>query len=324
MRGTGAAHARAALAPPSRPCDEIAMIAALYRTPPALLTLTALMWASNAIMGQLVVGEITPFAVVALRWLLVAGVMWPLYGREVRAHWPSIRAKLGVVVLMAVAGFTGFNTLFYIASIHTTGLNIGILQGAMPVMVMLGAFLAYGDRITRMQAIGAAAALGGVLLVATGGDLQRLAALAFNYGDLLMLAASTLYCIYTVAIRVRPAAPGAALFTMFAVIAAITALPLAAWEAAQPGYPWPTPKGIGLTVFIAIFPSCLAQLFFLRGVDLIGPGRAGVYINLVPIFAAILAVMILGETFAPYHGLALALVIGGIWLTQRKARAKSA
>ncbi|MEO1613051.1 MAG: EamA family transporter, partial [Pseudomonadota bacterium] len=66
------------------------------------------------------------------------------------------------------------------------------------------------------------------------------------------------------------------------------------------------------------FPSCLAQLFFLRGVDLIGPARAGVYINLVPIFAAILAVIILGEVFAAYHGLALALVLGGIWLAQRK------
>lgn len=293
------------------------MIAALYRSPPALLTLTAVMWASNAIIGQLAVGEITPFALVALRWLMVAAVMWPLYGRELRAHWPTIRAKLGVVVLMAVAGFTGFNTLFYIASIHTTGLNIGILQGAMPVTVMLGAFLAYGDRVGRLQMAGVAVTLCGVLLVATGGDLGRILSLAFNNGDLLMLVAIVLYAAYAVALRARPAVPGAALFALFAVIAAVTAAPLAVWEAAQPGYPWPTATGLGLTVLVAVFPSCLAQLFFLRGVDLIGPGRAGVYINLVPIFAAILAVLILGETFALYHALALALVIGGIWLTQR-------
>lgn len=295
------------------------MITTLYRTPAALLALTGMMWASNAIAGQLAVGEITPFALVLLRWLMVAGVMWPLFGDQVRAHWPVIRAKLGVVSFMAIAGFTGFNTLFYIASIHTTGLNIGILQGAMPVMVMLAAFLAYGDRVTRGQAVGVSVTLAGVVLVATGGDMQRLLAFAFNYGDLLMLAAALLYSLYAVAIRARPDVPGVALFTLFSVVAAAAAAPLAIWEAAQPGYPWPTLEGLALTVWVAIFPSCLAQLFFLRGVDLIGPARAGVYINLVPIFTAILAVLILGERFALYHGVALVLVIGGIWLAQRKS-----
>jgi len=69
--------------------------------------------------------------------------------------------------------------------------------------------------------------------------------------------------------------------------------------------------------FVAIFPSCLAQLYFMRGVDLIGPGRAGVFINLVPVFAAALAVGLISEPFAAYHAVALALVIGGIWLAQR-------
>jgi drug/metabolite transporter (DMT)-like permease len=68
---------------------------------------------------------------------------------------------------------------------------------------------------------------------------------------------------------------------------------------------------------VAVFPSCLAQIFYLRGVDLIGPGRAGVYVNLVPVFAAVMAVVLISEPFAPYHGAALALVLGGIWLAQR-------
>ncbi|MEM7547146.1 MAG: DMT family transporter [Pseudomonadota bacterium] len=293
------------------------MIAALYRTPTALLTLTAMMWASNAIFGQLVVGEITPFAVVLLRWVMVAGVMWPLYGQELRAHWPAMREKLGVIILMSVAGFTAFNTLFYIASTQTTGINIGILQGMMPVLVMLGAFAVYGDRVTGRAMIGVAITLSGVLVIASKGDVQRLIDLAFNNGDLIMLVACVMYAAYTVAIRNRPQVPGAALFTLFAVIAAIASVPLAVWEAVQPDYQWPTPTGWALTVAIAIFPSCLAQLFFLRGVDLIGPGKAGLYINLVPIFAAILAVLVLGEVFAFYHALALFLVLGGIALAQR-------
>lgn len=296
------------------------MIAALYRTPVALLTLTAVMWASNAIIGQLAVGEITPATLVLLRWVMVAAAMAPLYGREVIAHWPAIRAKLGLVTLMAAAGFTGFNTVFYIASIHTTGINIGIIQGAMPVVVMLGAFLAYGDRVRPVQAAGVGLTLLGVATVASGGSLEALMALAVNRGDVLMLGAASLYALYTVAIRARPVVPGAVLFTVFSVIAAVAAAPFAAWEAVQPGYAPPTTEGWVLAVLVAIFPSCLAQLFFLRGVDLIGPGRAGVYINLVPVFASGMAVAILGERFGWHHAAALVMVLGGLWLSQRPGR----
>lgn len=295
------------------------MIDALYRTPVVLLTLTAMMWAMNAIIGQLAVGEITPFALVLMRWVMVAGVMWPLYGRQVRAHWPAIRSRMGMVIFMSLAGFTAFNTLFYIASLHTTGLNVGIIQGAMPVFVIIGAFLAYRDKVGPLRMLGVAITLAGVAIVALRGDPAVLAALAFNHGDVIMLIAAVAYSAYTVAIRQRPEAPGAVLFTVFTVIAAISAAPLAIWEATQPDYPWPTATGWMLTVLVAIFPSCLAQLFFLRGVDLIGPGRAGAYINLVPVFASILAVLVLGESFAAYHAAALALVLAGLWLSQRSA-----
>ena len=185
-------------------------------------------------------------------------------------------------------------------------------------MVLIGAVVTFGETVSARQALGVVVTLIGVIVVVSKGDPEVLARFAFNYGDLLMFIAAILYSAYTVAIRNRPDVPGEALFAFFAVVAAIVALPLAVWEAATPGYQWPTPTGWGLTVMVAIFPSCLAQLFFLRGVDLIGPARAGVYINLVPIFAAILAVIVLGEVFAFYHALALALVLGGIWLAQRK------
>ena len=79
----------------------------------------------------------------------------------------------------------------------------------------------------------------------------------------------------------------------------------------------PTLQGLLVTAWIAIFPSFLAQVFYLRGIDLIGPGRAGVFVNLVPVFSAILAVALIDEPFAAYHAVALVLVIGGIWLAQQ-------
>ncbi len=296
------------------------MFARLFANPSILLTLTTLMWAMNAISGQLAVGHVTPYTLVLMRWVLVVAVMWPIYGREVIAHWPTIRSKSGIVILMSIAGFTGFNTLFYVASIHTTGLNIGILQGSMPVVVMLGAFLLYGAKVMALQAIGVATTLVGVAIVASRGDAQVLLDLAFNNGDMIMLIAILFYCAYTLSLARRPDVPPIPLFVVFAVIALITALPLAVWEFFQADYQPPTMQGWAVTVFVAIFPSCLSQIFFLRAIDMVGPSRATVYTNLVPIFTAMLAVLILGEPFALYHALALGLVIGGIMLTQRGSR----
>ncbi|MEM7496933.1 MAG: DMT family transporter [Pseudomonadota bacterium] len=289
----------------------------LNRTPSLLLTLTALFWAGNAIAGQLAKDEVEPFALVLLRWIGVTLLLWPLYGHEVRAHWAVIRPALPRIALMATLGFTCFNALFYAASHSTTGINIGILQGSMPMFVLAGAFLAHGTRVGAVQAVGVAVTLIGVVLVATKGAPARIVEQGVNPGDALMLLACVLYAGYTVALRNRPAIPGRAFFTLMCPIAALTALPFAIGEAVIQGPSLPTAEGWLVTLYVTLFPSCLAQLFFLRGVDLIGPGRAGVYINLVPIFAAFLAVLILGETFALYHAAALGLVLGGIWLSQR-------
>ena len=139
-----------------------------------------------------------------------------------------------------------------------------------------------------------------------------------------MLAACVLYAAYTVALRDRPNMPGVAFFALLALIAALTSLPLVAVEVATGTFRWPTAQGLAVTVWIAVFPSFLSQIFYLRGVDLIGPGRAGVFVNLVPVFAAVLAVGLISEPFASYHAVALILVVGGIWLAQRRARVPEA
>lgn len=290
----------------------------LYDQPAILLTLTTLFWAGNVVAGQLAAGEIAPFQLVLGRWVLVAAAMWWLYGHEVRTHWHLVRPRLGLFLIMGAAGFTGFNGLFYLASLATSGVNVGILQGSMPVFVLIMAYLAYGTRVMPVQVFGVLATLSGVILVATAGEPARLLRLALNPGDAVMLLACVLYAFYATALQQRPAMPGRAFFTLMAVVAAVTSLPCALAEAWISGPPMPTPTGWLITLYVAVFPSCLSQLFFMRGVDLIGPGRAGVYINLVPVFASILAIGLLGQRFAGYHAIALALVLGGIWLAQRQ------
>ncbi|MEM9138264.1 MAG: DMT family transporter [Pseudomonadota bacterium] len=292
----------------------------LYASPALLLVLTTLFWGGNAIAGQVAQGHITPMQLVLFRWIAVALIMWPLFGAEVRAHWPQARPRLGRITVMAILGFTAFNILFYVASLETSGVNIGILQGAIPVFVLLGALLAYGTRITALQGVGVAATLAGVVLIATAGAPLQIIEIGLNRGDAIMLVACMFYAAYAVLLQTRPQVPGVVLFTLMAGIAMITAIPPAIYEAFQPGTTWPTWEGWLICLYVAIFPSCLSQLFFLRGVDLIGPGRAGVYTNLVPVFASILAVGLLGQVFAWYHALALVLVIGGIVVAQWAAR----
>ncbi|MEM7236644.1 MAG: DMT family transporter, partial [Pseudomonadota bacterium] len=253
-----------------------------------------------------------------LRWLAVALAMWLLFGDEVRTHWNVLRPRLPWLIVVATTGFTAFNALFYIAGHSTTALNIGILQGAMPVMVLIGAFIAYRDPVSVIQVLGVGLTLLGVVLIASKGDLDVLLGLEVSTGDALMLIAGACYSFYTVMLRRRPSMPGRAFFTATAIVALASSFPLAAMEAAVGGFTWPTMNGWLITIYVAVFPSCLSQLFFLRGVDLIGPARAGVYINLVPVFASLLAVSILGEAFEMFHAAALVLVLGGIWLAQRK------
>jgi drug/metabolite transporter (DMT)-like permease len=300
------------------PAPAAAQAAArLYQWPSLLLTLTAIFWAGNSVAGRLAVGHVSPMLLVLLRWVLVLTVMWPLYGRQVREHWPEIRPQLFRIVVMAMLGLTGFNALYYMAAHTTTAVNIGILQGSVPVIVLVAAFLTHGTRATLVQIAGVLVTALGVIVVATQGMPLAILNIDLNRGDLIILVACVLYALYTVALRDRPRMSGAAFFTLLALISAVTSVPLVLAEAYVSGLSMPTWQGWLVTLYVAIFPSCFAQLLFLRGVDLIGPGRAGVFVNLVPVFSAILAVVLIAEPFALFHAVALALVIGGIWLAER-------
>jgi len=257
------------------------------------LTLTTLCWGFNAILGRLAVGEVSPMLLVTIRWVGVVLLLMAIARRSLANDWHVLRNHLWVFAFLGAVGFTGFNSLFYVAAHSTGAINIGIIQGSVPVFVMLGALFAYGTRVTALQITGVGITLIGVAVVASRGELERLATLDLVRGDVYMLLACLLYSVYTIALRRRPDVAALSLFCILAVAALITS--------------------IG---FICIFPSFVAQLAFINGVSLIGPGRAGVFINLVPIFAAVLAVLILREPFRGFHAISLVLVLAGIALSE--------
>ena len=279
---------------------------------------------ANGVAARLARDEVPPLMLVVLRWAIVCLTLACLLDasqrRElaalIRAHW----RRLG---WMGLFGYAGFNALFYLAAYHTSAVNLTLLQSAIPALVLAGAALVLGMRIRAAQVVGMGLTFLGVLVISTKGDLAHLSSFRLDIGDAAVLLACLFYAAYTLGLRSRP--PGAALvfFAGMALASLVAALPMGAAEIATGHAFWPTPKGWLVTLFIAFGPSFTGQLCFMRGVDLIGPARAGLTANLIPMTGALCAVVVLGEAFTLADAVALGLGLGGIALSEWSARGAS-
>ena len=293
-----------------------------YSSAPFLLFLATLGWGSNTIASRLAVGEVSPMLLIFFRWGFVVVILLSLYWRQMIDEWPIIRPRLKWLLIMGGCGLSLFNAFFYIAAHSTTAVNLGIIQSTMPGMILLGSFMFFGDRINGLQFSGLLLTLLGVGVIVTQGSLEQLMQLTFNHGDLLMIFACSFYAMYTVGLKSRPKISGMVMLAYFSVTAFLMTIPLMIFESFIYGTVMPGVKGFAVVFYIAIVPSFLSQIFFMRGVDLIGPGSAGLYANLVPIFSAIMAVLLLSEDFAFFHLAAMLLVFGGIGLFEYQSRRK--
>ncbi len=293
-----------------------------YSSAPFLLFLATLGWGSNTIASRLAVGEVSPMLLIFFRWGFVVVILLSLYWRQMIDEWPIIRPRLKWLLIMGGCGLSLFNAFFYIAAHSTTAVNLGIIQSTMPGMILLGSFMFFGDRINRLQFSGLLLTLLGVGVIVTQGSIEQLMQLTFNHGDLLMIFACSFYAMYTVGLKSRPKISGMVMLAYFSVAAFLMTIPLMIFESFIYGTVMPGVKGFAIVFYIAMVPSFLSQIFFMRGVDLIGPGSAGLYANLVPIFSAIMAVLLLSEEFALFHLAAMLLVFGGIGLFEYQSRRK--
>lgn len=288
----------------------------LFANPYILLVLTTAIWGGHSAVSRLAVGEMSPASLTCLRWLIVSSIMLAWTGRDLRRHWPVLRPRVWYLVGMGTLGYTAYNTLLYWSAHDTTAINISIINSAMPAMIFAGALLVHGQTVRPLQWLGLLVSMLGVAVTAAKGDLAVLLDLTINRGDILILIATALYAGYSVLLRDRPLVPSLVFFAALAPAAAISSVILLGVEIAAGAFYLPTWKGWLLLVYVAIFPSLLAQVFFIRAVELIGAGRAGLFTNLMPLFGAGFAMLILGETLAPFHVVALVLVLGGIALAE--------
>ena len=263
----------------------------------AFLLLTTLFWGGNAVAGKLAVGHVSPMVLVALRWLMATVILAILGGRQLAEDWPKVRRNLWLLGALGACGFTFFNALFYTALTYTTAINVAIEQAGMPVLIILINFLLFRLRISWLQVLGVIATMAGVALMACHGDPAQLLALGVNIGDGLMLIAVLLYSGYTVFLRFKPDIHWKSLMLVLPFFALLASLPFAAWEISAGKEILPDVTGWAIALYVVLFPSTTAQILFIRGNEMIGANRAGLFINLVPIFGTLLSVLIVGESF---------------------------
>lgn len=288
-----------------------------------LLTLTALFWAGNAVVGKLAIGHVSPIMLTFLRWTFAAMLIAAIGWRNFRRDWPVIRRNLPLLVTLGIAGFALFNIALYQALLYTSAINVMIEQAGMPMLIVAANFLLFGQRVGPGHIIGFLLSIAGVAVTASHGEPARLLALDVNAGDALMLGAVILYAGFTVALRYKPEIDWRSLMLVMSVTASISALPFLAWEVGSGAAIVPDMRGWAVVLYTVLFPSMMSQVFYMRGVELIGGNRAGLFINLVPVLGAALSVLLLGETFHAYHAVAMVLVLGGIGLAEWSGRRRA-
>jgi len=290
----------------------------LYGQPYLLLFLATLFWAGNAIGGKLAVGHISPFFLTSLRWLIASIVVVPIAYKYLRNDWALIRGRLIFLFALGTIGFSLFNNLMYSALQTTTAMNATIIQAALPASIFLLNFVFYKMNATKYQLIGFPITVVGVVAIVSQGQWQVLSQLRFVVGDILMLLAITCYGLYSVMLNNKPNIHWLSLISVLSLSALLASTPFALVELFNGQLIVPDLLGWLVALYAALLSSVLAQVFWIRGIELIGSNAASLFINLVPVLGTVLAVILLGETPHWYHLLGLALIVGGILLAQIK------
>ena len=289
----------------------------------AMLSLPPLLWAGNAIVGRLCSDLISPFALNLLRWSIAFVVLLPLAWKVLRKDspiWPLWRQYM----LLGLLGIGCYNALLYLALKTSTPLNVTLVSSSMPVWMLAIGRLCWGIAVSRRQLYGALLSILGVVVVMSRGDLHSLLNLRFVAGDLFMVLATIAWAFYTWLLsRTHEPREVKAHWASFLLAQMVFGLLwsalFTAGEVVMGEFRfvagWPL---FAALLFIAIGPAILAYRFWGMGVQRSTPAIAGFFGNLIPIFTALLSILVLGETPHLYHGIAFALIVAGIVVSSRK------
>ncbi len=299
--------------------SPVSRVPATLKSPHLLLMGAAFFWAGNFIVGRALRGDIPPVSLNVWRWTIALIILLPLSFAHLRQYHLLLAEQWKLIVGLGATGIAAFHTCVYVALTTTPAVNALLFLSTAPVVIALLSWLAFGETATLRQGLGILISLLGALVLIARGNSTTLMSLRFNPGDLWMLIAVPMWAIYSVLLKRRPSqVPQLALLTASVIVGLVLLLPLYLWQVGRGETMVMTGANMLGLLYIAVCASVIAFLCWNRGVAEIGPVKAGLFIHLMPVFGAILAVVFLGEAVAFYQIFGAVLVFSGIALTNQR------
>jgi drug/metabolite transporter (DMT)-like permease len=282
--------------------------------PYLILSVAPLCWAGNIVLARGLADLIPPVAFAFWRWTLAFVLILPFTLRQLSQDRKEIARCWKMLLVLAVLGISSFNALLYTAVHTTTAVNGALIQSTMPAVIVLLSLLLYREKITGRQSAGVLLCIAGAGVAVLRGRLSTLLSMSFVQGDLLMIVAVVCYGLYSTMLRRRPAIHPLSFLSATFFLGAAGLFPVYLAELAITGS-FSLSRDIVLSIlYVALFPSIIAYFCWNKGIDLVGPNRAGLFINLIPAFASLLSVWLLGESIQLFHIGGMGLIVGGIAL----------
>jgi drug/metabolite transporter (DMT)-like permease len=275
-----------------------------------LVTTATFFWGANFLLGGYVIHDIPPLWAAAMRFVLGAMLMFAIVGVKRENLFAPLRKHLGVYVLLGVVGIVGFNLFFFYALRYTSANNAALIMATNPLLTTLLAVVMLGERPTQRHLLALPIALAGVTVVVTQGKMSNLLALQLSVGDMLMLGADMFWALYNVLCRRYMPQASPLVNTTWIMAAGATVLLCVALGSDAQLAELGTKAAVSMAV-MAIGGTVLAYLFWSMGIARLGAARTAIFLNLVPVFAMLLGVLIdAAPTLAQIAG--GLLVLGGV------------
>lgn len=280
------------------------------------LILPPLFWSGNTVLGRLTVTHVPPLTLNALRWGLAALLFAPFAYQHVKRDWPVLWQYRWRVLGLALCAATGYNSFLYLGLRSTSIVNAALINATTPAVVGVLSAVLLRNHLTRWQLIGAVVSMVGVLQIAVRGDWASLADVGLHIGDVYVFAGVVLYGLYTVLLRFAPKVHAFSFMQAIFVIGTIGTLVWMGFYAltgsGSLALNVPISQVMWPIVYMAIFASIGATFFWNYGVQQIGAIRAGYFVNLIPVFSIVWALLLIGEEIRLYQVVGMGLVCVGI------------
>jgi drug/metabolite transporter (DMT)-like permease len=287
-----------------------------------LLTVPPLLWAGNAVVGRLVRAAVPPMTLNLLRWTIALMILLPL-GRRLFRPGGALLANWRRYALLGLLGIGLYNSLQYLALQTSTPINVTLVASSMPVWMLLVGRLFFGVRVRGRQVGGAALSIAGVLLVLSHGSWEALLAMRLVPGDVYMILATIAWSFYSWMLTQPKDPPSVradwAAFLLAQVVYGVLwsgAFAGVEWRDSTRHIDWSWPV-LAALLYVAIGPAVIAFRCWGAGVQRAGPSIGAFFVNLTPLFTALLSLVFLGEPPHAYHVAAFALIVGGIVYSAR-------